>query len=254
MTAGSESKVKTLAWTFNPRGGVDESTEMNICTYMQKAGLKYKYVVEHASQRHMHIGVIGVHNSAVLIRRYLSKNYPETFPWDDRQVWLKSKTWYKPVEGQESWDDYMAKDNQTYIGHNLPVDYKDLLADNLSPEERRKRDPWPEMSNFEEKFSQFDLPHDTFDQVDKGIAMLAYVHRVIKPPDMSKLKGFTMHLWKYLNKDGSGALASVENHLNNEMINRKRKRLLDDAELRDEYVRKALSDMPEWTGAPAGTN
>lgn len=245
--------LKTLAWTFNPKGGVDEGMEQNIVTYMQNHNIMYKYVIEHASQRHMHCGVIvASKNAAQLIRKYLSRHYPDTFPWDQRQIWLKSKTWYKPVEGMQSWDDYLAKDGGEIHEHDMPGDYMEILADNLSPEERQKRDPWPEMTMYEQKFEEFDLPYTTFEDVDKGIAMLAFVHRVVKPPDGSKLKGFTMYLWKFLNKDGSGTLASVENRIEEETTARKRRRLDADDQLRLQFIRELDEDIP-WTGAEPGS-
>lgn len=241
--------MKSLAWTVNLVGGVNETDEKNIVDYLKTKTCHYAYSIEHASQRHMHIAVlVDGKNGAKLFREYMYRHHPDRFPEADRLTWLKSTTWYQESEEEQqddvrkvsyrSWMEYIQKDGSPLKENTLPENFNELLAPNKSPEERRKRNPWPEMEKWEGKFVEHELPFTTFDQVDKGIAMLCFVHRVMRPPDATKLKGFTMYLWKYLNKDGSGTLASVTEYTEGEYEGRKRRRLETDEKLRVEFVSK----------------
>lgn len=234
----SLDKVKSLAWTFSPPNGMNDEDEKLFREWIDKRSIGYIMAIEEAGCRHAHVGILTVANAKALIVKWLHKRNPERYPMD-ASIWLKSTTWYvgKPdvstdVETPgmwETWEHYMGKDSKVEKHGVCKEPYEHFLAPNKSPEERRKRDPWPEMTMFEKKFEEFNLPFQTFDDVDNGLAQLAYVHRVVKLPDAAKLKGLTMHLWKFLNKDGTGTIQSIVWHQieNEKSIAVKRKRVDD---------------------------
>lgn len=251
---------KSLAWTINPRGGVSEVEENNIVTYLDTKGCKYAYVIETASQRHMHIGVLGLKNQTALFRKYMSTQYPQVFPWEDRLTWLKVKTWYKPtsepvttpdgsVSEYKSWMDYMMKDGELKV-NTLPDNYISMLDDNIEEKDRRKRDIWPVMAHFENKFKEHDLLFATFEDVSIGVSKLAFVIREVKPPDAAKLKGFLLMLWKYMNQDGTCVLESADDYMIQSEFTRKRKRLEAENEFEahcvEVGVKKLNADSMPW--------
>lgn len=248
---------KSLAWTINIQGGVTEVEENNIRQYLDTHGCKYAYAIETASQRHMHVAVLGLNNQTALFRRYMSNQYPQEFPWDDRLIWLKAKTWYEPcdepvtkpdgtVTKYQSWMDYMIKDG-FLSANNLPEGYEKFLEKNKDEKDRRKRDAWPVMAHFQKKFIEHDLPFTTFEDVSIGVSKLAFVIKEVKPPDAAKLKGFIIMLFKYLNDDGTCALETVEDNSIQSELSRKRKRLEADNEFEAHCVKVGVKALNAGT-------
>lgn len=251
-----------MAWTINPPGGLTEVDEKNILKYLNDKGCRYAYVIEtDASQRHMHIGVLGLKNQTNLFRNYMSTHYPENFPAEHKLVWLKAKTWHKGNPGvmimkpdgtpanASTWMEYMQKET-SLVENTLPLNFEELLDDNIDEKDRRKRDVWPMMSHFEKKFKEHDLLFNTFEDVSIGVSKLAFVIREVKPPDAAKLKGFILMLWKYMNQDGTCVLESADDYMIKSEFTRKRKRLEADNEFEAHCVqvgvKKLNADTMPW--------
>lgn len=241
----SDEKIVSWAWTFSPTDGCLEEDEKLIREWMDKHTIGYVISIETAGKRHAHIGILSVRNAKKLFCEWIYKQNPERYPPEYNNRMLVSKTWFRPRTAEEAalwhdhpdqgygdgwtkWRDYIEKDQDDGCEKHgkCKEEYTQYLAKNKGPDERRKRDPWPEMGKYAQKFKEFKIPHKTYEDVDAGMAQLAFGHKVIKLPDASKLKGFLMYLWKYLQSDGTGTVESIVWHqLENEKkmaIKRKR--------------------------------
>lgn len=133
---------------------------------------------------------------------------------------------YKPLEDDDTdhgpgfdgknrnWILYMEKekDNKATVVGELPEDWEECLQDNIPKEERGnyKKDAWEQMERFRKLFEEYELDHEDWQQVDRGVSKLANWHRVVRPPEPHKYKGFILQLTQYLNRDERGFLEYSE--------------------------------------------
>lgn len=224
-----------VAWalTVNPRGDIEVNDYIK--TISDKIQKKYPpgwmYTIEKKGtpQAHLHALVFDQHRQNKQGKKFtnLCRDIKNLFAKNDDfgEASVKVKAAYKPLPGEideetkeghhyQSWVHYIEKeqDNPAIIEGELPDDWEECLQDNIPKEERGNynKDAWEAMKKYEKLFEDYELDHEDWQQVDRGVSKLANWHRVVRPPEPHKYKGFILQLTQYLNRDERGFLEFSE--------------------------------------------
>lgn len=229
-----------MSWavTINVAGGVTPDIEKAVADFLiLEKKYHVKYVIEYASQRHMHLGVLDASkNLGKMLRGKLTKLYPDLMTHPLKAV--RCRTWYKSgilkdddddtvmmADTHASWCDYMQKDGEeVHYSPGFPEEFQDRLADHKTKSKRRKQASWPAMARWEEQFQEHKLPYETRQDVSTGINKLAFVLRVASLPRASDMPGLVFNLHRYLNKVEGDVLDAMSRFSAECEDSRKRKR------------------------------
>ncbi len=241
--------LKSWMLTINfPGFGCDEILEEYIVNYFKLHNHIYCYVVEtqNVSNRHCHFLCIASPNLKELLRKKLvlgkdNKKFPYISDKNFKGGGLNLKTWYKPSDRGNAYDYLLKEEGQEIIySENYPeeADLFEMLEDNKEDKDRRSN-KWHTMVTWQEKFEKNKLPYGTWEEVEKGVSNLCFVHKVAQMPQYRQYKELVSNLHMYMT-GYEGSVFEYMEELNDKHILKRRQDALDRSEVIEGRVLKKV--------------
>jgi len=215
-----------VAITYRPKDGLlpNSEQEKHVLNWLRKKD-QWAYTFEkQGEERHLH----------ALAHYHLDNNGPgqytralstiaDKYPGNIAKHTVKCRTAYKGLYQEDSayatYYDYMCKDGNEKLVENLKPDWKDLLADDVEPSERRKSIADEKLHKLQELFEKYDVKchEDKIVPTYRFYHELCFEHKEWRwPGDFNKAKMEACSLHQYMT--GSSDFESFE--LNYRMLQR----------------------------------